>query len=179
MAEPGGLAFRRSPPCGMFVGRVTRPLAMLEITRFGNRRVSDIDRTRLAALERRLGAEIPADFIATLTDREPVCEGSVAILLGDRIWDVRTTFRLDDSDKCDQIDYVYNLVGDAIPPMSLPFASDWAGNFYCLMLAGPHAGVVVHWDHERDAEDHTVETLAPSIGNFYARLVPDPRDASA
>jgi hypothetical protein len=138
-----------------------------------------VDWQRLAALEQRLGEKIPPDFMATLTSREPIREGNVALVIGDRIRDVRTTFRLDASEEDDQIDTVYRLVWDAVPPKTLPFAEDWAGNFYCLMLAGPQAGKVVYWDHERDAGDDTVDLLAHSVEDFYARLVPDPRDDGA
>ena len=139
--------------------------------------MSKIDRKRLAALERRLGAKIPADFIASLTNREPICEGNVALVIGNRIRDVRTTFRLDSSDDDSQIDSVYHLVGDVVPPNALPFAEDWAGNLFCLMLDGKDAGKVVFWDHERDADDHSVKLLSPSINDFYTSLVPDPRNA--
>jgi hypothetical protein len=138
--------------------------------------MGEIDTNRLTALERRLGSKLPADFIATLTLREPIREGNVALVRGDRIHDVRTTFRFDSSGGDDQIDAVYGRVYDAVPPNSLPFARDWAGNFYCLMLDGEYAGQVVFWDHERDADDHNVELLSQSIDEFYEGLIPDPRE---
>jgi hypothetical protein len=45
------------------------------------------------------------------------------------------------------------------------------------MLSGPLAGKVVYWDHERESDDHRVETVADSVAMFYAGLSPDPRDA--
>lgn len=138
--------------------------------------MADINRKRLKVLESRLGAKLPAAFILTLTGRKPIQEGNVAIVTPDRIWDVRTTFRLDDGDSADQLDRLYNLVGDVLPPGALPFAADWGDNFYCLMLSGPHAGAVVYWNHERDEGDCTVEPLADTIASFYERLVSDPRE---
>jgi SMI1 / KNR4 family (SUKH-1) len=137
-----------------------------------------VDRRRLTALEAQLGVELPVGFGVTLTDREPIREGRVALVTPDRVWDVRTTFRLDSGTK-DQLDRVYELVGDVLPPGALPFAEDWGGNFYCLMLSGPRAGQVVFWDHERDGGDHQVEPVAGSIEAFYASLVPDPKEAEA
>jgi len=139
--------------------------------------VASIDQDRLKALELRLGTRLPPDLTATLIDREPICEGSLALVTADRVWDVRTTFGLDAADKGRQLDAVYHLVGDVLPPGALPFAEDWGGNFYCLMLSGLHAGQVVYWDHERDEGDEPVEPLAGSLEEFYARLVPDPREA--
>jgi hypothetical protein len=127
-------------------------------------------------LEARLGKELPADFTATLAQREPIREGSAALVTPERIWDVRTTFALGDGDKTDQLDRVYELVGDVLPPGALPFARDWGGNFYCFMLSGPDTGRVVWWDHERDEGDQSVVAVASSIADFYARLVPDPRE---
>jgi hypothetical protein len=94
----------------------------------------------------------------------------------DRIWDVRTTFALDHGNSADQLDRVYELVGDVLPPGPLPFAADWADNFYCLMLSGPLTGQVVWWDHERDEGDYSVEPVAATLTDFYAQLVPDPRE---
>lgn len=94
----------------------------------------------------------------------------------DRVYDVRTTFALDDGDKADQLDHVWELVGDVLPPDALPFAEDWGGNFYCLMLSGTLTGQVVWWDHEQDEGDHSVVAIASSVAEFYARLLPDPRE---
>jgi hypothetical protein len=136
--------------------------------------VARLDHRRLAALEARLGAKLPSDYLATLTEREPVREGDVAVMTPGRTWDVRSTFGLDDGDTCDQLDGVYGRVGDVLPAGMVPVAADWAGNFYCLVLTGPEAGRVVWWDHERDPGDHTVEPVAASVAEFYARLAPEP-----
>lgn len=138
-----------------------------------------IDRKRLKAMESRLGMKLPPDFTASLTEREPIREGSVVLVSSDRVWDVRSTFGLDVGDKADQLDFLHELFGDVLPPEALPFAEDWGGNFYCLMLSGPYAGQVVFWDHERDEGDHRVEPVAESIEKFYTGLLPDPREADA
>jgi hypothetical protein len=138
-----------------------------------------IDPIRLKTLESRLGAKVPQDFTQSLAEREPVREGNLALVTPDGVWDVRTTFVMDGEDDSDQLDRVYNLVGDVLPSGALPFAEDWGGNFYCLMLAGPLAGQVVYWDHERDDDDNSVVRLTGSLEEFYSRLVPDPREADA
>jgi SMI1 / KNR4 family (SUKH-1) len=138
-----------------------------------------VDPRRLTALEARLGVNLPDGFGAALADQEPIREGRVALITPDRVWDVRTTFRLDNGGKEDQLDRVYELVGDVLPAEALPFAEDWGGNLYCLMLSGPRAGQVVFWDHERDEGDHWVEPVAGSIEAFYAGLVPDSRESDA
>jgi SMI1-KNR4 cell-wall len=138
-----------------------------------------VDRRRLTALEARLGIELPAEFSIALAEREPIRQGRVALVTPNRVWDVRTTFRLDSGGKEDQLDRVYELVGDVLPPGALPFAEDWGDNLYCLMLSGPRAGQVVFWDHERDEGDHRVEPVADSIEAFLAGLAPGPREADA
>ena len=138
-----------------------------------------IDQRRLAELESRIGRPAPPGLLAMLAERDPIREGDVVLFTPDRIWDVRSTYSLDDSDEADQLDGVYERVGHALPPGALPFAVDWGGNFYCLMLYGPSADRVVYWDHERDAGDPQVEPVADSIEEFFARLVPDPGEAAA
>jgi hypothetical protein len=118
-------------------------------------------------------------FVEGLADREPIRERRVALVTPDRLWQVRTTFRLDNGSKEDQLDRVFELVWDVLPPLALPFAEDWGGNLYCLMLSGPQAGQVVFWDHERDESDNRVEPVAGSIEAFYTGLVPDPRESDA
>jgi hypothetical protein len=137
--------------------------------------VAIIDRERLKLLEQRLGAKLPTSLVATLVEREPIHEGNVVIVAPDRIWDIRSSFSLDDGDSSDQLDRMYELVGDVLPPAALPIAEDWGGNFYCVVLSGPLAGQVVFWDHERDEGDVSVESVAESLESFYSRLVPDPR----
>lgn len=138
-----------------------------------------VDNKRLIEIESRLGTPLPSRFVATLHTREPIREGNLALVTARRVWDVRTTFTLDANGDDDQLDRVYDLVGDVLPPDTLAFAQDWGGNFYCLLLSGPSAGAVVCWDHERDADDFRVEPVADSIDAFYTGLVPDPRDADA
>jgi hypothetical protein len=136
-----------------------------------------IDRDRLTALEKAFGAQLPADLVASLNNRTPISEGKVAFVAGDTVWDVRTTFAMDGTPTdFDQLDCVYGLVGDVLPPGALPIAQDWGGNFYCLMVAGPEAGCIVYWDHERDEGDHHTDPVAQSLDEFLDSLVPDPRD---
>ena len=138
-----------------------------------------IDRRRLASLEARIGRRLPNDLLALLNEREPIREGPVALVTPARIWDVRSSFALDEGGGADQLDRVYELVGDVLPPNAVPFAADWGDNFYCLMLAGPSEGRIVYWDHERDEGDFHVEPVADTIEAFFAGLVLDPRDADA
>ena len=139
-----------------------------------------VDRDRQIALEKNLGAQLPADLVASLNNREPISEGHVAFVAGDTVWDVRTTFTLGGARMdADQLDRVYELVGDVMPPGALPVAEDWAGNFYCLLVAGSEAGRIVYWDHERDLGDHHTDPVAQSLNEFLDSLVPDPRDVDA
>jgi hypothetical protein len=138
--------------------------------------VGTVDRKRLATLESRIGQRLPADLLAALTDREPIREGRVALVTPNRIWDVRTSFTLGGGAVPDELDRVYELVGDVLPPGALPIAEDWGGNLYCLVLAGAAAGRVVYWDHERDPGDHRVAPVADSVRKFFSGLVPDPRE---
>ena len=137
-----------------------------------------IDQQRLTELESHIGWPIPPDLLSTLAEREPIREGAVALVATDRNWEVRSTYSLDDSDEADQLDGVYRRVGHALPPGVLPFAVDWGGNFYCLILSGPSAGQVVYWDHERAVGDHQVDPVADSIEQFFARLAPESEDVA-
>lgn len=133
--------------------------------------VAKLDAQRLKKLESRLGAAFPGDFITILEHREPIDEGDVAVQSETRIWDVRTTYSLDDDrGEYEQLDRLYARVGHVLPTGALPFASDWGGNFYCLMLSGSRVGQVVWWDHEREAGDDSVEPVAISVADFFARL---------
>lgn len=133
-----------------------------------------INQSRIAALELLVGQKLPPELLALLSEREPILEGEVAFVTADRIWDVRTSYVLDDGDFRQQLDLLYGLVGDVLPPATVPVAADWGDNFYCLILAGPDAGKVVYWDHERDLGDHRVETVADSLPQFFSNLVPSP-----
>jgi hypothetical protein len=145
----------------------------------GRRRVPSVDERRLIEMESRLGTRLPSDFVATLHTWEPIREGNLALVTAGRVWDVRTTFALDANADADQLDRVYDLIGDVLPPGTLPFAQDWGGNFYCVLLSGPSAGAVVYWDHERDEDDTHLEPVANSIEAFYSALIPDPRGGDA
>lgn len=126
---------------------------------------------RLKALEAKLGAPIPTNLVTHLGQRKPISEGGFGFRAKDRMWDIRTTFRLDKSSE-EQLDKVYGLVGDVLPPGALPFAEDWGGNFYCLMVSGRSQGQVVYWDHERDPGDHHTKRLAATLEDFYAGVEP-------
>ncbi len=78
--------------------------------------MATIDSKRLGALESRLGTKLPADFVAGLAKRKPIREGKVVLVAPDRVWDVRTTFTLGGGKKADQLDRLYELVGDVLPP---------------------------------------------------------------
>lgn len=135
-----------------------------------------IDRGRLRALEAKIGCRLPSDFVRALGGLDPIRGGRVALITPDRIWDVRNSFGLDDGDRAGQLDDLYDMVGDVLPPGAVPFAEDWGGDLYCLMLSGSHSGQVVYWSHERDEDDMRVEPVAVSIASFFASLVPDPRE---
>lgn len=136
--------------------------------------VAHIDRHRLEILEARLGATLPARFVATLVSREPVSEGRVAFVTPSRVWRVRTTYSLSNADAtaAEQLDALYDLLSDVLPPHTLPFAADWAADFYLLALWAPHAGEIVYWHHAPGSGGHRVEPVAPSIDIFYSGFRP-------
>lgn len=138
-----------------------------------------INQSRLAALELLVGHKFPPELLALLSGQEAISQGEVAFVTAERVWDVRTSYVLDDGDARQQLDRLYGLVGDVLPPATLPVAADWGDNFYCLVLAGPDAGKVVYWDHERDPDDHRVDIVAGSLPQFFANLVPHPDNEAA
>ncbi len=134
-------------------------------------------RQRLEKVEAGLGAKVPDDLVAFLTEREPIDEGGFGFSSGDDLYEIRTTFLLDGSGGEQQLDAVYARVGDVLPPGVLPFASDWADNFFCLVVTGRGRGKVVYWDHEREEGDHRVKILASSLAKFIAGLAPVEEDS--
>ena len=131
-----------------------------------------INQSRLSALERRVQQKFPPELLAFLSEQEPISQGEVAFVTANRVWDVRTSYVLDDGDAKHQLDRLYGLVGDVLPPATVPVAADWGDNFYCLVLAGPDEGKIVYWDHERELDNHRVKIVADSLQQFFANLVP-------
>jgi hypothetical protein len=129
-------------------------------------------RNRLKRLERALGERLPQELVEVLVSGPHIEEGSVGFRSRGRFFEVRTTYKLDQSGGSHQVDAVYRRVGDVLPYGKLPFACDWAGNFYCLSLDGSYEGKVVYWDHERDDFDDKVLPVAASLRAFLTKLKP-------
>jgi hypothetical protein len=128
---------------------------------------------RLKALERLLRALLPSDYKTFLASHRARDEAGLYISSNPENWGVRSLFELGDGPKDDQLDRVYQLVGDVLPPQSLPIAEDWSGNLYLLMHAGSLSGHVVWWNHEREENDFTVQDVASSFTEFLGLFARD------
>lgn len=125
---------------------------------------------RLESMEEKLGAPVPADYATFLQWHRATDEPGCYVSSNPEYWGVRSLFELGVGTRDCQLDEVFRLVGDAIPAGTLPIANDWAGNLYLLVCAGPSAGEVVWWDHERYQGDRDVEHVADSFSEFIELL---------
>src|SRR5262245_55341352 len=82
----------------------------------------------------------------------------------------RTFLRLDDGKSYLQLDDMFQRVHDALPPYTLPFARDHAGDFFCIVGKGDRHGRIVWWDHEREVGDNRVEDVADSFEHFLSAI---------
>ena len=129
--------------------------------------------SRLDSLEKALGAPLPTDYTSFLAGHHAGDEAGLYVSSNPDYWGVRSLFELSSGAKHYQLDDVYRLVRDVIPIHSLPIADDWAGNLYLLICAGPSAGQVVWWNHEREPKDFTTEKVANSFPAFVELLARD------
>ena len=131
------------------------------------------DPKRIHVVEQHVGVRLPAEYVQYLQKGQAITEGGFGIHIEGDQCGIRNTFRLDDADDTSQLDEVCRLVADVLPSGALPIAEDWAGNFFCLMLADPTVGQVVFWEHERDADDHSVVPVSISFQQFLRNIVPE------
>jgi len=128
------------------------------------RRVKDVEAT--------IGVSLPPEHVRFLREGPPSLDEPVGVPFRGEVWDISYFFRLDDGPNHKQLDKTCRLVSDVLPEHALPVAEDHAGNFFCLFVAGPNAGRIVWWDHERDLGDDHVEDVAPSLATFLTALRP-------
>ena len=125
---------------------------------------------RIQSVEALLGADLPTRYRTFLS--HPFSQPAQLLIFPSdgREFTVQDFLRLDDGAGYLQLDSVYERVGHALPKGLIPFASDIAGDFYCIVLSGAKAGRIVWWDHERDVGDDHVEDVAASLDDFMSSL---------
>src|SRR3954469_2263234 len=127
---------------------------------------------RLARLERVLGTPLPSDYRQFLRrHREDQDRPTMVVGADPDYRNVRTLFELGDGPNNAQLDEIYRLVGDVLPPGTIAIADDIGGNLYLLDYAG--RGGILWWDHEQDLGEDRVEAVAESFTAFLADLRPD------
>jgi hypothetical protein len=125
---------------------------------------------RLLSLEQKLGTSLPQTYVEFLLKHHAKDEVGMYVSSNPEHWGVRTLFEIGEGSKNYQLDEVYRLVSDVLPPESLPVAEDWSGNLYLLICGGPLMGHVVWWNHERGQCDLSVESVANSFSAFLESL---------
>lgn len=125
---------------------------------------------RIKSVEAVLGANLPASYCAFLSRPYSQPGKSVGVPFRGELWDVEEFLRLDNSVDYFQLDSTFERVHNALPPNTLPFARDLAGNFFCIVVAGDRNGRVVWWDREREIGDNHVEDVADSLDDFMRAL---------
>jgi hypothetical protein len=138
-----------------------------DVTGEGPHRLSEDE---LEALERQLGARLPADYRAFLTTyggyafdqlvtfpyRQPYAGGErgvLSVFFGNLPGDAYDLLRN------------RNTYRGRVPSDLLPVATDPGGNLIALALGGEHKGKLYFWDHEE--EEMVEEGKAPGYSNVY------------
>jgi len=135
------------------------------------------DRTaaRIEELEARWGVSLPADYRAFLLGHnEPQRRRDEVVTSNPDYWGVANLFELGEGPAYLQLDEVLRLVGDVVPPMTVPVAADEGGNFFMLDCSpNGSRGSVAWWDHEREPGDDSMDLVAPSFTAFRALIGPE------
>lgn len=136
----------------------------------------------IQALERRLGATLPAEYAAFLLrsnggrpepDCFPVQDWREGGPIDDAHW---LQVLLPEPVGADDILWTLDVMKGRLPPHLLPIGSTGGGDLICLWLEGPARGSVVLWDHEAEHKPPTtknVHAVAPDFATFLA-LLQDP-----
>jgi hypothetical protein len=124
---------------------------------------------RINFVEALLGADLPASYRSFLS--RPFAQPTELLTISScgSQFTVQEFLRLDGGPAYLQLDSTYALVHDALPPGMVPFATDIAGNFYCV-VTGARDGRIVWWNHERKVGDNHVKEIAASFDDFMGSL---------
>jgi hypothetical protein len=125
---------------------------------------------RVREVERTVGATLPPNYTSFLRAGPPTYDGAVGVPVRGELWNVTDFLELSNGEDYRQLDYMVQLLFDALPQFALPIALDHAGNFFCLFLGGEKKGEVAWWHHEREAGDDHTENVAPSFEVFVASI---------
>ncbi|SFI16956.1 SMI1 / KNR4 family (SUKH-1) [Collimonas sp. OK307] len=79
-------------------------------------------------------------------------------------WGIRVLFEIGDVAAYDQVDHVFEAVGDVLPTGMFPVADDSSGNLYLIDVA--QGARVIWWSHERERTDNRVDEVATSFSEF-------------
>jgi cell wall assembly regulator SMI1 len=131
-----------------------------------------LDASALDALEHRLGVTIPVeyrDFL--LAHNGGVPTHSVFDVSGEGEDSINQFFVVGSGSHTD-LERAVRIYAGRLPPGAIPIAEDGLGNLVLLQASGARRGLVLFWDHEREADNPT-EVLASSLSEFLRSLRPD------
>jgi hypothetical protein len=138
--------------------------------------------SQINAAEKDLGRALPAEyrqFLLQYNGGRP--EPSDFVIVDPRrgttqIGTVRYFLGINTPEETENLDYVLGVFSDRMPSRIFPIARDPGGNFIVISSAGPDAGKVYFWDHEREADtgepagDQNLYPIANSFGEFLDML---------
>lgn len=146
-----------------------------------------IDESRIASLERNLGATLPADFRNFLLGhnggkRPTPCMIDYVGVDGFRSRALIAEFLGVESPSESDIfkTYSFYLNDERIPDCAVPIAKDIAGNLFCIRTDPANFGAVCFWDHELELSNEpegNLALVAGSFSEFVSLLKPDPDEA--
>jgi len=131
---------------------------------------------RVERVESIVGASLPPEYVAFLKSGPPVYDDAFGVPFREDIWNVTDYLELSAGRDYLQLDSMCESVASFFPPYAVPIASDHAGNFFCLYVAGEFSGQVHWWDHERDPDETATEFVATSLSAFLSGIRPIPDD---
>ena len=110
-------------------------------------------------LESRLGDSVPAEYADFLREATFNSELDYAIDAAGFCWMIDEFYTANSTDR--RLEEIYDSVSHAIPDATFPIIST-LGGFILLYGAAKNDENAYYWDHERQADDDTMVTVANS-----------------
>ena len=120
-------------------------------------------------LESRLGDSVPAEYLNFLRESTFNSDLDYAIEAAGFYWMIDEFYTANSADR--RLEEIYDSVSHAIPDATFPIIST-LGGFILLYGASKNDDNAYYWDHERDAGDDTLVTVASSSRSLLAAIKP-------
>lgn len=128
-----------------------------------------VTRDMLDAYCRDHGLDLPEPLREQLLDQNGgAFRGDTHVGIGDdcREEEVTSLLGINMPDSAAELAWMIKTFDSRVPPGSIPFADDPAGNLFLL----DERRRVLFWHHEREMESDATEFVADSLGDFLGKL---------